>query len=491
MMMVPGMKGAGDYMQFSSYIFILLFLPVCISGYFLLGKAAKYEAAKLWLLGMSFWFYAYLNVAYLVFLMGSILVNYALIRLMKKPLLTLDIVLNIAFLFLFKYFNFFIDNIKVLTGLEIPLLKLLLPVGLSFITFQQISFAVDSYKDDKMKYSFIDYALYVAFFPKISSGPITPFWELTLQLKSEEGKKINYDNLSKGLYGFAIGLAKKVLVADTLAQLVTIGFSDIKGLHTGSALIVMLCYSLQLYYDFSGYSDMAVGIARMFNIELPINFNSPYKACSVTEFWKRWHITLTGFFTKYVYIPMGGSRKGLRRTCINIMIVFFLSGLWHGANWTFVVWGLMHGLLMVIERVIGKRTEKVRAVGWTFTFLFVNIAWVIFRADTLSEAFMFLNRIFHPGMGVVESSLIQAVNELVEIRILCRLGFQGIVDKLPCLPAVLLGVMLLLITLATKNTQERVERFCFSKKQTAVTVLLMFWSIISLSGVSVFLYSNF
>lgn len=486
-------------MQFSSYIFILFFMPACISGYFLLGNADKYKAAKLWLIGMSFWFYGYLDVIYPVFLVGSIVVNYALICLMKrqeknktqKQLLILDIALNIGLLFLFKYYNFFIDNVNVLTGFGIPLLKLLLPMGLSFITFQQISFAVDSYKDTNMRYSFIDYTLYVAFFPKISSGPITPFQELTLQLQSEERKKISYDNLSKGLYQFAIGLAKKVLVADTLAQFVSIGFSDIKGLHTGSALAVMLCYSLQLYYDFSGYSDMAVGIACMLNIELPINFNSPYKACSVTEFWKRWHITLTGFFTKYVYIPMGGSRKGLSRTCINVMIVFLLSGLWHGANWTFVVWGLMHGLFMVIERLTERKIEKVRAVGWIFTFLFTNIAWVIFRADTLSDAVMFLSRIFHPGMGEIENSLIQAANEIVEIRILCRLGFQGIVDKLPYLPAVLLGIILLLVTFTTKNAQEMVEKFCFSKRQAAVTILLMFWSIISLSGVSVFLYSNF
>lgn len=486
-------------MQFSSYIFILFFLPVCLIGYFLLGKAAKYEAAKLWLIGMSLWFYGYLDVIYPVFLLGSIVVNYVLICLMKrqeknktqKQLLILDIMLNISLLFLFKYYNFFIDNVNVLTGLEIPLLKLLLPMGLSFITFQQISFAVDSYKDTNIRYRFIDYALYVAFFPKISSGPITPFRELTTQLQSEERKKISYDNLSKGLYQFSMGLAKKVLVADTLAQFVSIGFSDINGLHTGSALAVMLCYSLQLYYDFSGYSDMAIGIARMMNIELPVNFNSPYKACSVTEFWKRWHITLTGFFTKYVYIPMGGSRKGLNRTCINIMIVFLLSGLWHGANWTFLVWGLMHGLFMVIERVTERKIEKFRTVGWIFTLMFANIAWVIFRADTLSEAFMFLGRVFHPGIGAVENSLIQTVNELVEIRILCRLGFQVIVDKLPYLPAVLLGVALLLVTFAAKNTQERVEQFCFSKKQAAVTVLLMFWSIISLSGVSVFLYYNF
>lgn len=484
-------------MQFSSYIFILLFLPLCVGVYLWLGRAAKYEAAKLWLIGMSLWFYAYLHAVYLLFIIGSILVNYVLVCLMKnkdksgKQLLILDIVLNIGVLFLFKYFNFFADNINGLYGLQIPHLKMLIPAGLSFITFQQLSFVIDNYKDSTMEYSFIDYMLYISFFPKIISGPITQFGELNSQLQSEERKRINYDNLSKGFYQFAIGLAKKVLIADTLEKFVNIGFSDINGLYTVSALIVMISYTLQLYYDFSGYSDMAIGIARMMNIDIPVNFNSPYKACSVTGFWKRWHITLTGFFTKYVYIPLGGSRKGTQRTCINIMIIFFLSGLWHGANWTFVVWGVMHGTLMVIERLLGCKGDKKSVIGWIFTFLFVNAAWVIFRADTLMDAVMFFGRIFHVGTGTVESSLIEAANGLVEIRILCRMGLQGVVDKLPYLPVFVFGIILLLFTFVSKNTQEKVEDFCFSKKQMALTVLFMFWSIISLSGVSVFLYSNF
>lgn len=484
-------------MQFSSYIFILFFLPLCISGYFLLGKTAKYEAAKVWLLVMSLMFYAYMNWVCLIFLAGSILINYALVCLMKKTkktekqILILALTFNIGFLFIFKYYNFFIDNVNHLAGVEIPMLNILLPLGLSFITFQQISFVVDSYKDSDIKYSFTDYALYAAFFPKISSGPITPFHELITQLQSEEKKKINYNNLARGLYQFAMGLAKKVLIADTLAKFVDLSFSNINGLHTISALAIMICYSLQLYYDFSGYSDMALGIACMLNIELPINFNSPYKACSVSDFWKRWHITLTGFLTKYVYIPLGGSRRDLRRTCINIMIVFLISGLWHGANWTFIVWGAMHGILMVIERITGKKIEKTRLLGRIFTFIFVNAAWVVFRADTLSDAFMFFGRIFQTGMGDMENNLIQTVNEIIEIRLICRLGFQGVVDKLPYLPAVLLGIIILLITFVARNTQEKTERFCFSKRQMAATVFLMFWSIISLSGVSVFLYSNF
>ena len=486
-------------MQFYSYIFILLFLPICISGYFLLGRAEKYEASKIWLIGMSIWFYAHLHVAYLVLLSGGVLVNYVIVywmRRQKKPiykklLLLSSLTVNLGVLFFYKYYNFFVDNINFLFKSRISLLTLLLPLGLSFIVFQQISFSVDCYRNDDLQYSFIDYALYVTFFPKIVSGPIIAFEELLGQLQETERKKVNFENMSKGFYQVAMGLAKKILIADTLAQIVAVGVSGVMELHTFSALIVMLCYSLQLYYDFSGYSDMAIGVARMMNIDLPVNFNSPYKARSVTEFWKRWHITLTQFFTKYVYIPLGGNRKGVRRTCINIMIVFFLSGLWHGANWTFIVWGCLHGVFMVLERLTGRKIEKIPVLGWLFTFLFANVAWVIFRSDSLSEALLFLSRIFHIGNEGIENGLVQAMNEIVEVRILCRFGMQGIVDRIPYLPLVLFVALLLFVTLTVKNTQERVKQFCFSRKQMAATVVLLFWSIISFSGVSVFLYSNF
>lgn len=486
-------------MLFNSYIFILLFLPVSVIGYFICGKSARYELPKLWLLGMSVWFYAYLHVGYALLLTGSILVNYLIVQWMgkqksnasRKFFLFLGIAFNIGVLFYYKYCNFFIENINSIFDSDLSLLKLLLPVGISFITFQQISYQVDCYKGEAQKYSFLEYALYIAFFPKISSGPIMLFRDFLPQIQNRENEKVNYDNIARGFYLFAMGLAKKVLIADTFAKLVTIGFADVGALHTVSALGIMLCYSLQLYFDFSGYSDMAIGVARMFNIKLPVNFASPYKARSVSDFWKRWHITLTHFFTKYVYIPLGGNRKGRARTCINVMIVFLLSGLWHGANWTFVVWGGMHGLILVLERITDHKIEKVPFVGRAFTFLFVNAAWVVFRADSLSDAGLFFSRIFVPGHGAVESALLDAMNSLVELRVLSRLGFGALTDGIPALPLVLFILGSLFMVFVTKNTQERVEKFCYNRKQRMFAVALLFWSIISLSSVNVFLYSNF
>lgn len=486
-------------MLFNSYLFILFFLPVTLCGFFLLGKFSKCEQAKILLVIASLWFYAYLNLYYALLLVGSALLNFILQHLLrrresqklKKLILIVGIAINLAVLFYFKYYNFFIENVNAVLKTNLPLVSFLLTMGISFITFQQISYLIDCYREENVQHSFLDYAAYISFFPKISSGPITQFRELLPQLQDAGIVKPRFENLSKGLYQFAIGLAKKVLLADTLAKLVEIGFCNIAGLHTGSALLIMLCYSLQLYYDFSGYSDMAIGVALMFNIKLPVNFRSPYKAKSVSDFWARWHITLTQFFTKYVYIPLGGNRKGLKRTCINILLVFLLSGLWHGANWTFLVWGLLHGLLMVLERVTDRKIEKLPFVGWIFTFLFVNVAWVIFRADSMADVGLFFNRIFVPGTGGVETSLMAAMNELVEIRILCRLGLQGLVDRLPGLALLLIVFIALFLAIFTKNGQERVEGFCYKKGQMAATVLFLIWSIVSLSGVSVFLYSNF
>ena len=286
-------------------------------------------------------------------------------------------------------------------------------------------------------------------------------------------------------------MAKKVLLADTLAKIVNIGYNNIDALNAGGAILVMVCYSLQIYFDFSGYCDMAYGIGYMLNIKLPVNFNSPYKAVSITDFWNRWHMTLTRFFTQYLYIPLGGNRKGKVRTMINIMIVFLLSGLWHGANWTFILWGALNGIVMVIERVFNvKEWRFLPGVRRAFTFVVSTFAWSIFRADSLGQAASLWRRILSGGHEIY-SPLADCFNELVEVSILHRAGLGGLIERYPCLLLLLFVIVLALACFFMRNTQEKVESMQFTNGKAVVTIILMAWSIMSLSEISEFIYFNF
>lgn len=341
-------------MVFNSYIFILVFLPLCLSGYFFLNRIHHYHAGLAFLLGMSLWFYGFFNPSYLPIICGSVVLNYSLYRWMRAVALKgigqgtkreiafwIGIASNLGILGYFKYTDFFIENINYLFQVDYPLKHILLPLGISFFTFQQISFLADIYSDTRgeVAYSFLSYAAYVTYFPQLVAGPIVKHDVLVPQLQDEKRKRVDYNYLSKGIALFILGLAKKVLIADVLGNYVNLAYKDVYALNTTTAVLAVLGYTLQIYFDFSGYSDMAVGLGWMMHIDLPVNFDSPYKSISITEFWKRWHMTLTAFFTKYVYIPLGGSRRGNARMYANIFIVFLLSGLWHGAGWTFVFWG--------------------------------------------------------------------------------------------------------------------------------------------------------
>lgn len=260
-----------------------------------------------------------------------------------KIFLAAGISINLAALFYFKYYNFFIGNVNVLFKADLEIRNIVLPLGISFVTFQQIAFLADAYRKETPDYALWQYALFVLFFPHIISGPIILHNDF-MPLLNGDRKKADWEQFASGIYTFAMGLGKKVLIADMFAEAVDWGYGNIAALNSTSAVFVSIAYSIQIYFDFSGYSDMAVGISRMLRLDLPINFNSPYKAATILEFWDRWHITLTRFFSKYLYIPLGGNRKGNLRTCLNTMAVFLCSGLWHGANWTFVLWGILHGI---------------------------------------------------------------------------------------------------------------------------------------------------
>ena len=488
-------------MLFNSYIFIFLFLPITLIGYYLCNHFKAYRASMVWLTGMSLWFYGYFNTSYLLIIVASVVINYFITVMIqknssriywKKMWFYLGLLFDIGLLFYYKYYDFFIENVNQVFKNNLPLLHIMLPLGISFFTFQQISYVVDCYKGEVKQYGFIYYASYVTFFPQLIAGPIVLHDELIPQFEDLNNRKPNYDNMLKGFYAFALGLGKKVLLADIFSKIVNYGFENYTSLNSTNILLVMICYSLQIYFDFSGYCDMALGIGYMFNVKLPVNFNSPYKADSIADFWDRWHMTLTRFFTHYIYIPLGGNRKGKARTYLNIMIVFLVSGFWHGANWTFVLWGALNGVAIVIHRIFGKYYGWMpKVIKVVVTFLLTTLAWCLFRADTIADAGHMIQRLFCAGFGSIAPEIYGIMNNLTESRILCRMGIQGIIECFPSILVVIFMAAALFAVWFMKNTQEKAEIFCPSIKKLIVFLGLMIWSVVSLSEISEFLYFNF
>lgn len=486
-------------MLFDSKVFILLFLPLVLIGYYACSMLKRDKAGMIWIIAMSLLFYGYFKPIYLPIILGSVISNYfvscGLHRLNKnhhrKVLLVIGLILNIGLLFVFKYYNFFVESLNQFTGSSIPLLNVIMPLGISFFTFQQISYLVDGYHREMPIYNFIEYAAYVLFFPQLVAGPIVLHKELIPQFRDKEKKFFSQEKFAKGIYAFALGLGKKVLVADTLGLLVDAGYSQISLLNSVDAFIVVLAYTLQIYFDFSGYCDMARGIGYMFNIELPNNFNSPYKALSISDFWKRWHMTLTRFLTKYIYIPLGGNRKGKLREYINILLVFGLSGLWHGAEWSYIVWGILHGIAMLIDRIFEKYLKVLpKFIRWGLTFCFVSLSWVYFRADSISQANQLIGKIFSMNFTGVSEEIYSIIISLEEMLILQFIAGEWL-NHLAILILVIILVIAVLACVFMKNTQEKMECFRPTVKKSLVTIFLLCYATISLTGASIFLYFNF
>jgi len=393
-------------MLFNSYEFIFLFLPFTFFIYFYLNKKRLTELSKGFLVFASLFFYSWWNIVYLPLILVSMLFNYAVGKQLsklthtkglvsKKTLLTVGIIANLALLGYFKYSDFFIENFNGVFGTDVPLLHLALPLAISFYTFQQIAYLVDSYRAETKEYDFLNYAVFVTFFPQLIAGPIVHHAEMMPQFANVRNKVKNYHNIALGLFIFSMGLFKKVAIADTFAVWATQGFDVAEKLEMIEAWATSLSYTFQLYFDFSGYTDMAIGIALLFNIKLPINFNSPYKALSIQDFWRRWHMTLSRFLKDYIYIPLGGSRNGEAKTYVNLFATFLLGGIWHGAGWTFVFWGTLHGLALMIHRAWQKLGMKLPTVlAWFITFNFINITWVFFRAKEWDDALKVLHGMF-------------------------------------------------------------------------------------------------
>ena len=490
-------------MLIQSYSFIFIFFPVVTILYWIVNSRKLYTLGKMILLVSSLLFYALLTpgIKGLAALLISVAVCYLTAYVMQKSvqvplrklLLVFGIVANILFLVYCRYLEY-IGSLIVKTGVSFVFKAIVVPVGISYFTFSQIAYLVDSYRDPELRYNFFDYLLFVSFFPKITVGPIALTTELIPQLNDAIRKKIDHDNMARGLYRFTLGLAKKLILADNLGPFVDLGYQNIPNLSSGDAILVTLSYTLQLYFDFSGYCDIASGMCLMLGMDLCENFDGPYQSLSIYEFWKRWHISLTRFFRNYLYIPMGGNRKGKVRTYINNMFIFLVSGLWHGAANHFILWGGIHGVGVIVSRLISPVMKKVpKYIRWFVTFSFVNFAWVFFRADDTKMALDMLKQVFTGGFRALNSGIIGTCIP-TELQL-----FQWFVLKIApdmtfytgCAIWILLVAVALYFAAFSKPSLKRCEEFVPSRKKVFITVILFAWSVLSLSDVAEFIYVNF
>lgn len=480
-------------MQFNSYIFVLLFLPCSILGYFLLNKYND-RWGKIFLLALSLFYYYPTGIGGVLILCTSIAVNYFLAHRIlkcrrKKWILAIGLTLNIGILLYCKYFNFFVENINTFFEIDIVTKNIIIPLGISFYTFQQIAYLVEVYKKGEIIGGFGDYTLYILYFPKLLMGPVAAPDSMIVQFNESARKRVDTENLVAGIQMFGYGLFKKVLIADTFAGAVSWAFSDLMIPTSGDFILVMLSYTFQIYFDFSGYSDMAIGISKMLNIDLPMNFDSPYKAISVRDFWKRWHISLTKFLTDYIYIPLGGNKKGKTRTYINTLIVFLISGIWHGANWTFILWGVIHGLGSVTDRMIHSRYSKLPKIfQWLITFIFINILWLLFRSETISDWFLIIkNIVFLKNMAISEELINCFI--LPEFNTIFRiLHIYGLSEKIRGFEMLIVMCFSFAICILGNNNYNRRKGSIWGIILVPIAIT---WSLICLGTESTFVYFNF
>ncbi|EZP39388.1 putative poly(Beta-D-mannuronate) O-acetylase [Janthinobacterium lividum] len=391
----------GEQMLFNSYVFLFAYLPITVAGFFILGRRSQSWAAT-WLAGASLFFYGWWDYRYLPLLLGSIVFNYGCATLLgpgrirhRKGLLIAAIAANLGMLAYYKYAGFFVASLAQLLAQPMPVLHVVLPIGISFFTFTQIAFLVDTYQGKARESRFVHYLLFVTYFPHLIAGPVLHHKEMMPQFADKRIFRLSARNVAIGSTIFIIGLAKKVLVADNIGPYAAPLFSDPAAPSLLAAWGGVLAYAFQLYFDFSGYSDMAIGLSRLFGVRLPLNFDSPYKARNIAQFWRRWHMTLSRFLRDYLYIPLGGKRCGPARRYLNLMITMVLGGLWHGAGWNFIVWGALHGAYLAIHKGWGtvartlhlpSDTRAGNVVATCLTFTAVCIAWVFFRAPDMASA---------------------------------------------------------------------------------------------------------
>ncbi len=491
-------------MLFNSYEFIFAFLPISFFVYFYLNNKRLTTAAKAWLVFTSLFFYSWWNIMYLPLILISVLFNYTITNTMieydkskkkhlsKKSLLQMGLLFNVGLLVYFKYMDFFISNVNTLFSPDIELLHLALPLAISFFTLQQIAFLIDSYEGLVKEKNFLDYTIFVTFFPQLIAGPIVHHKEMMPQFASVKNKVKNYKNIALGLFIFSIGLFKKVVIADTFAIWATNGFDIATTLNLFEAWVTSLSYTFQLYFDFSGYTDMAIGVALLFNIRLPINFNSPYKSTGMIDFWQRWHITLSNFITTYIYTPLIRSFEKLtfHKAMFATVITFLIAGLWHGASWMFVIFGGLHGLGIVVNHYWQKKIKiKINKIlAWLITFNFVNIAFVFFRAKEWDDAIKVLGSMFSLNNIILPNALEGRLGFLTDFGI----NFGGFVTNIRgdfyTTIWILFGFIMVLMF---KNSIQKINDFQLNYTTVLLAGFSFTFSVLMLNKVSEFLYFNF
>lgn len=488
-------------MGITSYSFVLAFVPIVVIVWNLLLKLQyRYSTASILFLTLaSLWFIGSYDYRFALIMVGTATVNYYAVRYIKKirnislrkiSAITLAMV-NLSALLFLKYANWFRE---LFCKIERPW-NLILPIGISFYSLEQIMYIVDNGKSDKYQYSFIEYLSYSTFFPVIISGPILHHSQYMEELKTIRKKKVSEEKIRQGIISFSLGYGKKMLIASQLSQIVDFGYSHISEISVKALTICIIAYALQLYFDFSGYCNIVEGIGLMMGFELPVNFASPYQAASIGEFWKRWHKTLTAFFTNYVYIPLGGNRKGKIRQSLNIMIIFFLSGLWHGASLTFCAWGLAHGICMVIDKYIANYWNKL----WLWlrrgiTFLLVSILWIPFRAESLAHTADILHGFKNFGEGAGTTSefyqtILPKVTSLLRESGLLTDNILLVSQKL--FMAVFVASLLLIVSFGKDITYLR-EKYCQKLWIMLVSGIILSVSVMQFSStVPSFIYEGF
>lgn len=477
-------------MVFSTYIFVFVFLPIVLLLYFGMSRFVSRKVQHCFIILASLVFYGYNHISYIPLILTSVFVNYAMATgiersqkaIFRKIFFIGGVLFNVGLLGYYKYYNFFLENINIVFDTHFVLKSILLPLGISFFTFQQIVFLIDLKNREEKVPSILDYTLFITFFPQLVAGPIVFSQDVLSQYQDDKNRFFNIDNFSKGLFIFVIGLFKKAVIADTLVIFSDNATYEPNILSFGSAWLGSLAFTFRLFFDFSGYSDMAIGLGKMMNINLPVNFYSPYKSKSITEFWKRWHITLGRSLFKIIYIPLGGNRKGKTRTCINLFIVFLVSGIWHGAAWTFVIWGIMHGIVRVFEKLSERQLDKIPdLIRIFFTFIFVNAAWVLFSSPNLDTALTILKKMFIPDTISFENIGHLAYNT--------SLAYPEVLQIIFVVSVLLIAAYLSFF--APKNSIDLYNDFK-PKKRNAVAIAFLFSiAVIHFSKVSSFIYFNF